>query len=709
MSVSFQQSVQGKFKANRLAKEQSPYLLQHAYNPVDWYPWGDEAFAKAREEDKPIFLSIGYATCHWCHVMERESFENETIAVYLNKHFVSIKLDREERPDIDSLYMHVVQAMTSQGGWPLSVFLTPEKKPFYGGTYFPPTDRWGRPGFLNILKQLHVAWTEKRGEIEDSSERLLTVIDVTQNENRDQEISWDNNHLLWAKRDIQQRFDEQYGGFSEAPKFPQSHTLSFLLAMHSRGGDADALRMVEETLVAMSDGGLYDHLGGGIHRYATDEQWHVPHFEKMLYDQALYIKALADTYLITRKDYYKDKALETLEYIARDMTDIQGGFYSAEDADSYEREEAVHKKEGAFYIWQEVEIDTHLSTIEAAVFKAAYDVQSQGNVKVDAQGEFVGWNILHRVRSDQNLATLFQKEVDKIGRILKKAKIKLFKRREKRLRPLRDDKILTDWNGLMIATMAYVGRTLQDDRWIVVAERAAQFVLDQMVNEQGQLWHRYRQGHKIIPGMLDDYAFFVSGLIELYMATAQSKYLQEALHWNEQMLRLFQSPEGVFYNASFETKDLVLKQKEAYDGALPSGNAVAAYNLIRLARLTGHGYFEDKVLKIFNYFAKELKQGPFSTTQMLMAMDIAIGPSRELVYVAPEVNEAYIAMKNVVDCTYDPRMVILYRIKQDKNLSKFVPFVDQFPIPEEGVQVYVCRDHQCERPVSSEEALLNLL
>jgi len=511
---------------NRLAYEKSPYLLQHANNPVDWYPWGEEAFAKAKKEDKPIFLSIGYSTCHWCHVMEHESFENPEIARILNEHFVSIKVDREERPDIDNIYMQAVMMLTGSGGWPMSLFLTFEKMPFVGGTYFPPESKWGQPGFKDILSSINDLWKSDRKKALATGQAITETLEARSTREANSTMPLDEETLHAAYNYFQQNFDPQYGGFGQSPKFPSSHNLSFLLGYWKRTGEAAALAMVEKTLQDMARGGMYDHLGGGFHRYSTDQYWHVPHFEKMLYDQAILAKTYLEAFQVTGNQVYAKTAREIFDYVLRDMCDTEGGFYSAEDADSLpptgqgtnssRSGQAHEKKEGAFYVWGYDEIKIILNEEEAEILNFFYGVLAHGNVRQDPHDEFGDNNILYIAKDLKKTAHQFQKETSDIQKILNKAREKLFLVRSKRPRPYLDDKILVDWNGLMISSLAFGSRVLNEPRYAQAAEKSTQFILTQLVRDDGRLLHRYRDGEAAILGTIEDYAFFIHGLIDLY-------------------------------------------------------------------------------------------------------------------------------------------------------------------------------------------------
>jgi uncharacterized protein YyaL (SSP411 family) len=673
-------------QSNRLAKEKSPYLLQHAHNPVDWYPWGEEAFVKAKREDKPIFLSIGYATCHWCHVMERESFENNSIAKLLNENFVSIKVDREERPDVDGIYMHFVQAMTGQGGWPLSVFLTPDKKPFYGGTYYPPEDRWGRPGFSTLLQSIAKSWGDERANIEKSSDGLLESLQKHLEEGRGEGAPLSESVLTQALMALKKHYEPHYGGFGQAPKFPQAHSFSLLLALHQRTDDANALEMVEHSLMEICKGGIYDHIGFGVHRYSTDERWHVPHFEKMLYDQALLVKALVQAYQVTDNPFYRRKAEEILEYVTRDMMGEHGAFYSAEDADSAKHEGDKEKGEGIFYIWSDKELDKILGKDLAKIFKKFFGVKKDGNVIEDPHGEFVGKNILYRAG-----------EAKALSLDLEKARKILFEHRKQRPRPFLDDKVLVDWNGLMIAAFAYAGRIFQNDDYISIAESSSQFILKHMVQDNGRLWHRYREGEVAIEGMLEDYAFFVYGLVELYQASAKTVYLKEAVRLTEHMLQLFSSDDGALYAASENANDLILRQKDVYDGALPSGNSIAADNLLRLARMLARPEWEKVAEAIFKSFAKEMLDSPLSVTQLLWAFDFAVGPVKEWVIVSRLSRRPVRPPRN--GSLFLPRQVVIYKLGEDLELLALAPYLKEFKTIEGKPTFYECENYVCKRPV----------
>jgi uncharacterized protein YyaL (SSP411 family) len=566
-------------KPNRLISEKSPYLLQHADNPVDWYPWSAEAFEAAQKENKPVFLSIGYSTCHWCHVMERESFEDKDVAGLINETFVPIKVDREERPDIDAVYMKVCQIMTGSGGWPLTVIMTPDKKPFFAGTYLPKESRFGRIGLLDLVPRIKKMWSVQQGDIIKLSGEITTAL---QREEDDLPGSMpDETTLQAAYEELSGRFDEQFGGFGTAPKFPAPHNILFLLRYWKRKNEPGALAIVERTLQAMQQGGMYDHVGYGFHRYSTDSKWLVPHFEKMLYDQAMLTMAYADAYLATKKEEYKTTAREILSYVLRDMTDSTGGFYSAEDADS-------EGEEGKFHVWSREEIFALLDPLDAGLVAKVFNIAEEGNFIDSVTNESPGTNILHLSGPlEQTAAELNMPPEDLRGR-MNAAITKLFAVREKRIHPYKDDKILTDWNGLMITALAKAARSFDNTDYADAAEKAAAFILGHMRTPEGRLLHRYRDGEALLPAHVDDYAFFISGLIELYEAVFDSKYLEAALELNRDFIKHFwDEKRGGFYFTADDAEEILIRKKEVYDAALPSGNSMAMLNLLRLGRMTG--------------------------------------------------------------------------------------------------------------------------
>ena len=682
---------------NRLINESSPYLLQHAHNPVDWYTWSDEAFEKAKREDKPIFLSIGYSTCHWCHVMERESFENERIAAIMNEHFVSIKVDREQRPDVDEIYMTAVRMMTGGGGWPLSVFLTPDRQPFYGGTYFPPQDSYGRPGFDKVLLTVADAWENSREQILNSADKISSILQEQSEAGAAGAISV--KLLDQAYSDLAAGYDSIYGGFGKSPKFPQPSNLQFLLSYYHRSEKPEALEMVVKTLDAMAKGGIYDHLGGGFARYSTDQMWLVPHFEKMLYDQALLSKVYIQAYQITGRQEYAQVAREIFEYILRDMTDTQGGFYSAEDADS-------EGAEGKFYVWRQEEIEKILSKEDARIFSKFYGVTESGNFEH-------GTNILNVSSSIGSLTRQFKKEPGQIKDVLEKSKKKLFTERSKRIRPHRDDKIITAWNGLMISSLAYGGAALGEQRYIDAAEAAAEFVLTKL-QPKGRLLRFYRDGKAVGLGYLEDYAFVIAGLIDLYEATYDARWLAEAKRLTEQMIDLFADlDKGGFYKTGTDAEELIVRSKGAYDGAVPSGNSIAAVVLLRLGRMTMNDKFVAAGEKVLKQYGAQISSSPLSLTAMLIAVDFHLGPSREIVIAGSRESENTRQMIQVLHRGFLPRAVTIFHSSgaDGKKIEKLVEFVREQRELDGAATAYICENYSCKAPITNvaqfKEALKN--
>ena len=597
---------------NRLATEKSPYLLQHADNPVSWYPWGEEAFCKATEEDKPVFLSVGYATCHWCHVMAHESFEDREVAEMLNRAFVAIKVDREERPDIDNIYMTVCQLMTGSGGWPLSIIMTPDKRPFYAATYIPKESRFGRVGMLDLIPNIERVWQSQRAEVIKSALKVEQAVKSISVEAVGEEP--DASTLKLAYEQLAAGFDWLNGGFDGQPKFPMPHHLCFLLRYYRRSNDPKALEMVERTLRAMRLGGIYDHVGYGFHRYSTDSSWLVPHFEKMLYNQALLAIAYLEAFQLTGNEEWAEVSGRILDYVLRDMTAPGGGFYSAEDADS-------EGKEGKFYLWTMGEIREVLSPEELELATTIFNLSEEGNYTDEITAAKTGRNILH----------MRQPTTDDGGK-LDTIRKKLFNQRLKRVHPLKDDKILTDWNGLMVAAMAMAGRVLERPQYINAAREAVTFIFNHMVTHEGRLLHRYRATEADINAFIDDYAFVIWGLLELYEATFDAAYLKKALSLNDMTLKHFwDHKDGGFFFTADDAEPLLVRRKEGHDGAMPSGNSVAMLNLLRLGRITFEGKLEEKAAAIGWTFSAELAHSPIAYTQLLIGLDFALGPSFEVV------------------------------------------------------------------------------
>ncbi|MDW7732813.1 MAG: thioredoxin domain-containing protein [Methanolobus sp.] len=690
-----------KGKANRLINEKSPYLLQHAYNPVDWYPWGEEAFIKAKTENKPVFLSIGYSTCHWCHVMEKESFENEQVARLMNEAFISVKVDREERPDIDSIYMAVCQELTGRGGWPLSIIMTPDKKPFLATTYIPRESRFGATGMLDLVPMIKEMWSKKRGELAANAEEIVTAI--TSASRQAGENILDRNVLDNTFRQLKDNFDVVNGGFGNAPKFPTPHHLTFLLRYWKRTGDQDALAMVEKTLHAMRLGGIYDHVGFGFHRYSTDTHWIVPHFEKMLYDQALISIAFTEAFQATHRQEYEDTARETLKYVTRDMLSPEGGFYSAEDADS-------EGEEGKFYVWTEGELDNLLEDHEARFVKQLFNTSPEGNFKDEATGSQTGTNIFYQKKDLKDMAAENNKDPDKLKTEYESIRQKLFDHREKRIHPAKDDKILTDWNGLMIVALCKACRVFGDEKYAELACRAADFILSEMENE-GMLFHRYREGEAAVEGFLEDYAFFIWGLTELYQATFKIEYLEHALKLNRHMTKHFLDEEnGGFFHTADYSESLLFRNKEVYDGAAPSGNSVCALNLLQLGRITADTDLEIMAQRVFDTFSVKVLKVPFGYTQLLCALDFAIGPSKEIVVTGESGNEETKEITSCINRYFLPNKVIVFKpSKINSGIERIAGYVDDMEMKDGKATAYICENYNCNLPVNDTEEMCKQL
>jgi len=702
-SSSVKSKQQSQHKANRLAREKSPYLLQHAYNPVDWYAWGDEAFEKAKSEDKPIFLSIGYSTCHWCHVMEKESFENDETAKLMNDTFVSIKVDREERPDIDHVYMTVCQMMTGSGGWPLNIIMTPDRRPFFAGTYFPKESRHGRLGLDELSRKIKTLWTGSRDQVLDSSEKVMLALNRIQEEPPGQSLGKDV--LNTAFRQLSQRYDPSHGGFSNAPKFPTAHNMLFLLRYWKRAGDDTALRMVEHTLEAMRQGGIYDHVGFGFHRYSTDDRWLVPHFEKMLYDQAMLAMIYTEAYQATGKEEYAKTAHEIFAYVLRDMNATEGGFFSAEDADS----EGV---EGKFYVWTMDEIRNLLDGPELELMTEVYRVAEEGNFHEEATGRLTGSNILHMRQSLPQTASRLGISPAELEAKLDRAREKLFKAREKRIHPHKDDKILTDWNGLMIAALSKAAQVFDRPEYSDAAMKAADFILTTLRAPDGRLMHRYRDGEAGLPSHVDDYAFMIWGLLELYEATFKVDYLKAALDLNKVFLQYFWDAErGGFYFTSTDGSELPVRKKEIYDGATPSGNSVAALNLLRLNRVTGDPEFDKLADMLGRAFSGSVDQFPSAYTQLLVALEFSIGPSHEIVITGRAGASDTARLLNELRKPFLPNKVVLFRAAdgESSEIAGIAPYTkDQKPLDGKAT-AYVCANFSCEMPTSDPAKMMELL
>ncbi len=688
---------------NHLIKEKSPYLLQHAYNPVDWHPWGDTVFDKARTDDKPIFLSIGYSTCHWCHVMEKESFEDEAVAKLMNETFVCIKVDREERPDIDSAYMAVCQMMTGSGGWPLTIIMMPDKRPFFAGTYIPKESRSSRIGMFDLIGKVKELWQLRRKEVIDSAEKityaLSAISDIQGGEDLGEAIIKETYGRLF------QIFDEKHGGFGYAPKFPTPHHLTFLLRYWKRTGDAQALLMAEKTLSAIRLGGIYDHIGFGFHRYSTDSEWFLPHFEKMLYDQTLIAMAYTEAYQATGKEEYKKTAQEIFTYVLRDMTDKDCGFYSAEDADS-------EGEEGRFYQWTAEEIHKTLSKEDAKFIIKVFNLEEEGNFTDEATGIRNGRNILYLKRPLADMAADFNTTEAEIQNRIETARHKLFISRGQRIRPQMDDKILTDWNGLMIAALAKGGSVFNEPAYIEAAKRAADFILKKMRDANGRLYHRCRDGEAALSGFLDDYAFFIWGLIELYEATFDVSCLKSALEFNNILLNHFwDKDKGGFYLTSDDAEAVLIRKKEIYDGAVPSGNSVAMLNLLRLGRMTGNQELEQKASQISRYFSKTISQAPHGHTFFMSALNLALGPAYEVVIAGDIKKDDAKDMLNALRRQFMPNMVAIF-LPCDKDAAEITgiaKFTKDLLCIDGRATAYVCSNYNCKLPTTDVGKMISLL
>ncbi|MBL8014411.1 MAG: thioredoxin domain-containing protein [Candidatus Omnitrophica bacterium] len=696
---------------NRLASEKSPYLLEHAQNPVDWFAWSDAAFEEARRQNKPILLSIGYSTCHWCHVMQHESFENPEIAAILNQYFISIKVDREERPDIDQVYMASVTAMTGQGGWPLTVFLTPEKKPFYGGTYFPPYAKWGSVGFRDLLGSIAKSWQTNQQEVITSSQELVDHL-RQRFEVRNEGEGLTHKALDRMYERLCSQFDPTHGGFGQAPKFPMGHTVSLLLRYWQRTGQEHALEMTMHTLNAMAAGGIFDQLGGGFHRYSTDRVWQVPHFEKMLYDQAMLVRAYCEAYQATKDEFFAETSHKTLDYVLRELTDPAGGFYCAQDADSFD--DAGDKKEGAFYVWGLKDIQDLLSGQQAEIVAYYYALNPNGNAIADPQGEFVGKNILHMAHSVGEVASHFKVDESFVKRCIQDANQKMFQQRCGRRRPHLDDKILTDWNGLMISAFALASLVLREARYTTAAVRAGEFILKTMARPDGRLMHRHRDGETAVLGTLEDYAFFSLGLLDLYEAVGDLRYIQEAVKLTNQMVELFEDKnEGGFFMTGKDAHDLFVRPKESYDGAIPSGNSVAVLVLLRVYHYTSQESYLEIASRSLNCFANQVNNHPEAYAFLLTALDFLWGPVDEIVLSGNANLSPYEKMMAMIYESFRPNKVVaVLPTDEDKRKSAaeiFTPLREKVPESDGRPRFYFCRDRVCLPPSADAEAWRNIL
>ena len=697
---------------NRLASEQSPYLLQHKDNPVDWYPWGQDAFERARRENKPIFLSIGYSTCHWCHVMEHESFENPAIADVLSRHFVSIKVDREERPDVDRVYMTFVQATTGGGGWPMSVWLTPRLEPFYGGTYFPPEARWGRPGFVEILEEIARVWREEQGKVEQSASAIIGRLQSMRSNGAG--TVPDISVLDRTVGEFASSFDSRRGGFGGAPKFPRPSELLFLLREHARTRATAPRDMVLVTLRAMALGGMRDHLGGGFHRYSVDADWRVPHFEKMLYDQAQLVLAYAEAAQVTGDRFYAEVAIDTLDYVRRDLTAPGGGFFSAEDADSVPPEHAhekhPHKTEGSFYIWRDDEIEQILGD-NAAVFRARYGILPNGNAPADPQGEFTHKNLLYTARSIEDVASITGRSLDGVTDALQTARGLLMTRRAARPRPHLDDKVLTAWNGLMIAAFARAARTLDGAAgYLQDAQRAARFVHDRLWQPStGTLLRRYRDGSAGVDAYAEDYAYLVFGLLELFQTDGDPTWLEWAMTLQTRQDELFwDANDGGWFSTTGKDESVLLRLKEDYDGAEPAASSVSVMNLLTLSHLVDS--FSEKIEPTLGIFSSRVSQSGRVVPMLLAALSAYHTGTPQLVIVGDPAAQDTNSLYEVVRHRYRPTTIVVPVVPQslDKTAA-LLPWIAGMKMVDGRATAYLCRDFTCESPTTEAGELARLL
>ncbi len=692
---------------NRLKQETSPYLLDHANNPVDWYPWGDEAIEIAKRQDKPIFLSIGYAACHWCHVMAHESFEDEATARFMNEHFVNIKVDREERPDLDSIYMNAVVAMTGQGGWPMSVFLTPDGKPFYGGTYFPKTPRYGMPSFLNVLQGITNAWETQRTDIEHNGAAMQKALGEGSVPRSEQDIPLTPETLELALNNLVRTFDSENGGWGGAPKFPQPMTLEFLIRLYTQTHDELILKMVTLTLDKMARGGMYDQLGGGFHRYATDEIWLVPHFERMLYDNAQLARVYLHAYQITGNEFYKRVTTEILDYVMREMTDAPsansqgGGFYSSQDADS-------EGHEGKFFVWTPEEIRSVLGGSASGLLIVSKNKTDANEAQlvmdafgITAHGNFEGKNILTRARDNDVLAEMHNTTGEDVEHRVEAARQKLLQARERRVKPARDEKILTGWNGLMLAAFAEAARVLKGEDYLNVAKRNAEFLLEQVRDPSGRLKRSYKDGQARLNGYLEDYANLAEGLLALYETTFEEKYFVAARELADVMLEHFADPRGGFFDTSDDHEELVVRPKDVQDNATPSGSAMAAMVLAKLAAFTGDARYADAVERTIAPLQPALAQAPTGFAWWLCALDFVLALPQEIALVGDDAQE----LLNVVFEAYRPHQVVAWK---DADAKSVIPLLEGRTMLDGKATAYVCENFACRMPVTDADLLRTL-
>jgi hypothetical protein len=676
---------------NRLIHETSPYLLQHAHNPVDWYAWGEEALRAARQQDKPILLSIGYSACHWCHVMEHESFESERIARLMNENFINIKVDREERPDLDAIYMNFVQMTTGSGGWPMTVFLTPDLVPFFGGTYFPPDDQYGRPGFARLLESLAQVWKTRRAELEKERDK---IVDSLQQAARLElpEGTVDKAVLEEAYRNLLQRFDSRHGGFGGAPKFPNSMALAFLLRYYRRMKSDAALDMVNVSLTEMARGGIYDQLGGGFHRYSVDERWLVPHFEKMLYDNALLARLYLEAFQATGNSFYKQVAEETLAYVEREMTDPSGGFYSAQDADS-------EGEEGRFFVWTPQEVEAALGKQDAKLFNEYFDVTPSGN--------FEGKNILHHRIDTDAFSRSSGMSPERLQEFFKEARRTLFCAREKRVKPARDEKVLAAWNGMMLTAFAEAAFILNNPAFLETARKNAQFLTSQMFVD-GRLQRSWKQGRARLNAYLEDYAQVIEGFIALYQAAGEVKWLERALELMQSQIEKFWDLEkGDFYFTSSDHEALLIRQKEYFDNAIPSGNSVTCMNLLRLSEFFGEKKYRQMAERMLRQMSTGLADHASAFGYWLQALDFLLGPVSEIAIVGPAAQRENLV--EILRRRFLPNKILGVADSVDARLGEKIPLLAGKSTIEGKATAYICQHYVCRQPVTNAAELEKLI
>jgi len=684
-------------RLNRLKDEKSPYLLQHAANPVDWYPWGEEAFVRARREDRPVFLSIGYSTCHWCHVMAHESFEDDQVAALLNGAFVCVKVDREERPDVDGIYMRACQLMTGSGGWPLTIVMTPERRLFFAATYIPKEERWGRPGLLDLIPRLADLWRTRRGEVDQAAARMVASLGPARNREENFQIEQALDSAFDALRG---EYDTAHSGFGEAPKFPMPHQLVFLLRHWRRTGADEALKMAEETLGAMRRGGIFDHLGWGFHRYSTDRQWLVPHFEKMLYDQALLALAYGEAFQATGDEAHARTLREVLDYLLGEMRTPEGGFCAARDADS-------EGEEGRFYLWQADEVRQLLSHEDARIAQEAFGLAEGGNFIDPTTGGTTGWNILHRAVPLERIARDHGIGEAELLQRLEAIRSRLLAARGNRARPGLDDKVLTDWNGLAIAALARASWVLNEPRYLEAARQTVAFLLGRLRTADGRLLHRYCKGEAAVKGYLDDYAFLIWGLIECYEAGFAAGDLREALALQKALEDRFRDPDGGFFMTPDDGEALPARLKEGYDGAVPSGNAVTLMNLIRLGRLTGDPRLEGEAAALGRAFSGSLRGQPSAHAQWMAALELLAAPSCEAVVAGrPEARDTA-DLLTVLRRSYLPSLTVLLRPEGEvePEIATLAPFAGPMHALGGRATAYLCTGLSCQPPETDPETL----